>query len=139
VQGVSLCETKTFYDFINDNEILFPVFWREKWGMSMRMISIQIVVGLFLLILSGTTAWAGDKEKGADILSGTGTIKHIDLEGGFYGLIADDGQKYLPKDLAREFKVDGLHVRFQVKILAGVATIYMWGTPVEVFSIERLQ
>jgi hypothetical protein len=89
--------------------------------------------------LGTPAAWAGDKEKGADILSGTGIINHINLEGGFYGLIADDGQKYLPKELTREFKVDGLRVRFQVKILTGVATIYMWGTPVEVLSIERLQ
>lgn len=108
--------------------------------MSMRTLSIQIIVILFLLVSMGTAAaWAGDKEKGADILSGTGTINHINLEGGFYGLVADNGRKYLPKDLAREFKVDGLRVRFQVKILTGVATIYMWGTPVEVLSIERLQ
>lgn len=107
--------------------------------MSMRTLSTKIIVVLVLLVAMGTTAaWAGDKEKGADILSGTGTINHIDLEGGFYGLIADGGQKYLPKDLAREFKVDGLRVRYQVKILTGVATIYMWGTPVEVLSIEKL-
>ncbi len=107
--------------------------------MNVRTTSIQIIVSLFLLVSLGTpAAQAGDKQKGADILSGTGTINHINLEGGFYGLIADDGTKYLPTNLAREFKVDGLHVRFQVKILAGVATIYMWGTPVEVLSIEKL-
>ena len=107
--------------------------------MSARALSILIVAGLFFLASLGTLAtWAGEKQKGADILSGTGTISHIDLEGGFYGLIADDGQRYLPKDLAREFRVDGLRVRFQVKILTGVASIYMWGTPVEVLSIEKL-
>jgi hypothetical protein len=112
---------------------------RRDLVISMRAISIQIIVGLSLLVsLAAPAAWAGDKEKGADILSGTGTINHIDLEGGFYGLIADDGRKYLPKDLAREFKVNGLRVRFQVKILTGVVTIYMWGTPVEVLSIEKL-
>jgi hypothetical protein len=107
--------------------------------MSLRTLSIQIIVSLSLLIsLAALATWAGEKQKGADILSGTGTINHIDLEGGFYGLIADDGQKYLPKDLPREFRVDGLRVRFQIKILTGVATIYMWGTPVEVLSIEKL-
>jgi len=107
--------------------------------MSMRALSIQIIVILILLVAAGApAARAGDKEKGADILSGTGIISHINLEGGFYGLIADDGQKYLPKDLAREFKIDGLRVRYQVMILTGVVTMYMWGTPVEVLSIERL-
>ncbi len=106
--------------------------------MSMRTLSVQIIVSFFLLLsLGAPAAWAGDKQ-GADILSGTGTINYINLEGGFYGLTADDGQRYLPKDLAREFKVDGLRVRFQVKILTGVITIYMWGTPVEVLSIEKL-
>jgi uncharacterized protein YidB (DUF937 family) len=94
----------------------------------MRTLSIQIIVILVLLVAMGTTtAWAGDKEKGADILSGTGTINYINLEGGFYGLVADDGQKYLPKDLAQDLKVNGLRV-----------SLYMWGTPVEVLSIEKL-
>ncbi len=107
--------------------------------MSVRRLSIHIIVVPFLLVLSGApAAWAGDREKGADVLSGTGTIKHINLEGGFYGLIADDGRKYLPRDLGREFKLDGLRVRFQVKILTGTAAIFMWGTPVEVLSIEKL-
>ena len=107
--------------------------------MSMRTLSIQIIVILVFLAAVGTpAARAGDKEKGADILSGKGTINYINLEGGFYGITADDGQKYLPKELAREFRVDGLRVRFQVKILTGVATIYMWGTPVEALSIERV-
>jgi len=108
--------------------------------MSIRAITIQIFASIFFLMALGLSAsWAGDKGKGDDIISGTGTINHINLEGGFYGITADDGRKYLPKSLAREFKVDGLHVRFQVKILTGVATIYMWGTPVDVLSIERLQ
>jgi hypothetical protein len=85
-----------------------------------------------------SASWAGDKGKGADIISGAGTISYINLEGGFYGITADGGEKYLPRDLAQEFKVNGLRVKFQVKILTGVATIYMWGTPVEVLSIERL-
>lgn len=108
--------------------------------MNMRTLFVQVSVTLFLLVSSGTpAALGGDKEKGADILSGTGTINHINLEGGFYGITTDDGQKYLPKSLAQDFKVNGLRVRFQVKILTGVVTMYMWGTPVEVLSIERLQ
>ncbi len=107
--------------------------------MSMRTISIQIILSLSLLVsLDAPAAWAGDKEKGSDIISGTGTVNNINREGGFYGITAFDGQKYLPKNLTQEFKVDGLHVRFQVKILTGMATIYMWGTPVDVLSIEKL-
>jgi L-ascorbate metabolism protein UlaG (beta-lactamase superfamily) len=66
----------------------------------------------------------------------TGQIKHITIEGGFYGIIGDDGQKYDPVNLANEFKKDGLRVRFAVKEKEGVAGFHMWGKIVEIVSIE---
>lgn len=71
--------------------------------------------------------------------SGTGTIRYIDLEGGFYGIAGDDGKNYLPMNLAQEFKADGLRVTFRLRIRVDVATIYMWGTPVEVISLKRVE
>ncbi|WP_157199887.1 hypothetical protein [Methanogenium cariaci] len=31
-----------------------------------------------------------------DAVSGTGTVVYNDLEGGFYGIVTDDGTRYLP-------------------------------------------
>ncbi|MDD4254614.1 MAG: hypothetical protein PHP59_04470 [Methanofollis sp.] len=68
--------------------------------------------------------------------TGTGTVTYIDLEGGFYGIVAVDGTRYLPLDLDPAFEQDNLSVRFTVEKV-DVATIQQWGTPVKVISIER--
>ena len=68
----------------------------------------------------------------------TGTVLYIPIEGGFYGLIADDGTKYDPTNLAEEYKQNGLRVKFKVNPKKGVASIHMWGTIVEIMKIEKL-
>ena len=70
-------------------------------------------------------------------IKGTGTIRYVDLEGGFYGLVAEDGAKYDPTPLPDSLQVDGLSVRFRVKE-KDVMTTRMWGTPVEVVEVERI-
>ena len=91
--------------------------------------------------LGGGSPSSGSRDepppKVGDYIEATGTVRYIRIEGGFYGIIGDDGGKYLPLNLPKEFKVDGLRVRFTAKV-RNVATIYMWGVPVEILSIERL-
>lgn len=70
-------------------------------------------------------------------ITGTGTVTYIDLEGGFYGIVADDGGHYLPLDLDEAFRQDGLKVRFTLEPAKDVMTIQQWGTPVKVVSIEK--
>ncbi|NBC19351.1 MAG: hypothetical protein GVY18_18755 [Bacteroidetes bacterium] len=70
-----------------------------------------------------------------DIMSGVGTVRYIDLEGGFYGIEAEDGAKYLPQNLAEDYQQDGMRVRFRVQILEDVMTTQMWGQPVRVLNI----
>ena len=70
------------------------------------------------------------------VIQGTGTIRYVDLEGGFYGLIADDGAKYDPTPLPDRLREDGLRVHFRVRE-KNVLTTRMWGTPVEVLRIGR--
>jgi len=70
------------------------------------------------------------------VVTDTGTVTYIDLEGGFYGIITEDGTRYLPQNLDPAFAQDGLAVRFTLRPV-DVATIQQWGTPVEIISIER--
>ena len=65
-------------------------------------------------------------------------VKWISLEGGFYGLVAEDGRKFLPLNLPEEFKKDGLKVRIRGKIKKDIVTVYMWGIPLEILEIEIL-
>lgn len=68
----------------------------------------------------------------------TGTIRYIDLAGGFYGIVTDDGARLDPMDLPAEFRQDGLRVRARIEPVPDVVTIRMWGTVVRVLAIERL-
>ncbi len=69
----------------------------------------------------------------------TGTVRYVGLEGGFYELVADDGEKYDPLNLPTEYKKDGLRVKFQIKEKKDVVGFHMRGKIVEVVTIERLE
>jgi hypothetical protein len=62
-----------------------------------------------------------------NLIVASGTIVHISVEGGFFGIIADDGKKYLPLDLPKEFQRDGLKVEFEGKFRPDIMGIHMWG------------
>jgi len=92
-----------------------------------------------LLLLSAiltAPAWA-DARKGQPIKT-TGTIKHQGLEGGFWGIVGDDGQNYDPQNLAPEFQKEGLRVSFEAETRPDAAGFHMWGTIVEIKSMKRL-
>ena len=79
-----------------------------------------------------------EAEASPDLVVGVGTITFFDLEGGFYGLVADDGARYDPLNLDEAFRQDGLRVRFRAKLRTGVMTIRQWGKPVEIQEMSRL-
>ena len=61
------------------------------------------------------------------------------MEGGFYGIITDDGKKYLPLNLPERYRHDRLRVWFKAKLRRNVTTIYMWGEPIEILKIKRIK
>lgn len=61
-----------------------------------------------------------------------------DIEGGFWGIIADDGTRYVPVDpIPDRFKVDGLAVQLSVRP-ASVLGMTMWGSYVHLDTIESV-
>ncbi len=83
-----------------------------------------------------STAPQGASENEMGTTSGTGTIRYLDLEGGFYGIVADNGQRYDPGKLEAAFEKDGLRVRFVLRERTDVVSFRMWGRIVEVVSLE---
>ncbi len=79
-----------------------------------------------------------EQPKVEKIISINGTIKHLKFEGGFYGIIGDDGNHYKPIKLSDEFKKDGLKVHIEAKERKGMISIHMWGKNIEILKIERL-
>jgi hypothetical protein len=65
-----------------------------------------------------------------------GFIKYVELEGGFFGIMTEDGAKYFPDYLGPEFKQDGLDVRVQALPQEQILGIQMWGTPIKILKIE---
>lgn len=72
----------------------------------------------------------------SDFVSGKGRVVFVDLEGGFYGILGENGEKYYPVNLNQSFKVDGLHVKFEGRLCRNISTAHMWGKPVEITKIE---
>jgi inhibitor of cysteine peptidase len=68
-----------------------------------------------------------------------GRISFINLEGGFYGIYGDDGNKYDPVNLPTDFQKDSLRVIFEGTILSGQSSTHMWGKLFEIKHIELLR
>ena len=67
----------------------------------------------------------------------SGVVRHIDLEGGFYGIVTEDGRRLDPVNLPDAFKRDGLPVRVRVEKTREQASIRMWGELVRIVEIQR--
>ncbi len=99
----------------------------------------QLSIVLLLAALAITIACKSGSDSAKGIVSGKGKVEYVTLGMGFYGIRAEDGKQYEPQNLAPEFQSDGLQVKFELKVLPDVGTIYMWGTPVEVVEIKKLR
>jgi len=77
-----------------------------------------------------------EEEEEGEIISGTGTITKVELEGGFYGIVTENGEKLDPQNLPEEFKEDGLEVRFKASVKQNAISIRMWGQTVTIEEIE---
>lgn len=98
--------------------------------------AVHIIIALLLVALTVATLVGCGRE---EAISGTGTVKFVELEGGFYGIVGDDGKKYDPINLEQTYQEDGLRVRFQAKIRQDISSIHMWGTIIELTKIETLK
>jgi hypothetical protein len=71
-----------------------------------------------------------------DAVKVTGIIVIIPIDS--YGIKGDDGRNYMPTNIPQEFQKDGLRIRFEAKELPGQTRVYMWGTIVELVTIQKL-
>ncbi len=67
----------------------------------------------------------------------TVTVKHIELEGGFWGLVDDAGNQYEPEILPANLQQEGRRARVKVRSL-DTASFRMWGQPVRIERVEAL-
>ena len=99
------------------------------------------IVALALLLIATMSAIAigYEMEKKDDVVRGTGTIVWLNFEGGFWGIIGDDGEHYDPINLNIEFRCEDLRVYFEAKIRTDLGSFHMWGKIVEILTIQKLE
>jgi inhibitor of cysteine peptidase len=73
-----------------------------------------------------------------ELIKGTGSITYLELEGGFYGIIAADDSHYDPINLAEQFQNDGSMVEFVAYPRNDMMSFHMWGQLVEIRSIKKV-
>jgi inhibitor of cysteine peptidase len=66
----------------------------------------------------------------------SGRISYQEIEGGFWGIIGNDGSKYYPIDgLPKAFQKEGFRVRAELEVAHMIGTT-MWGQYVKISSIS---
>ena len=84
-----------------------------------------------------TARASGTDDTATQTLTFWGTVKYINLESGFWGIVSDDGKNYDPINLAEEFRREGKRV--QVKAVPkDRVNIHMWGTIIEITTITKM-
>ena len=68
----------------------------------------------------------------------TGNVTWVNLGGGFYGIMGNDGNLYIPANLDSQFMKNEFHVNFTAeKISDGLGKSRLWGIPVELLDIKE--
>jgi hypothetical protein len=77
--------------------------------------------------------------KDKDVIKGTGTIRYVRVEGGFYVIDTDNGVNYDPINLPKDYAIDGLRVKFEVVERPDIVSFHMNGPIVEIIKIEKIE
>jgi hypothetical protein len=99
------------------------------------MLAVLVVAAAFTF---GCGCLTGEEPAQQNRLAAEGTVVFVPEEGGFFGIVADDGNRYRPANLEDQYKIHGQRVRFSAEIRPEILTLSQWGTPVEIISIERI-
>ncbi len=72
-------------------------------------------------------------------VSFTATVKYMKIEGGFYGLLTKEGQRWLPMNLKNEFRKHGALVKVKGHEIKDMMTIQQWGKPFSITDIRLIK
>lgn len=104
----------------------------------------MITFSVFLLFVSGCrtqvekfSSGNNDVEGTQDIISLCGRVVYKNFEGGFWGIVSDDGKRYDPLVLPEQFQIEGMRVEGKAR-RRNVAHFHMWGTVVELVELKAV-
>ena len=67
-----------------------------------------------------------------------GKVEYVDLSGGFWGLIDQNGQQWRPVHMPAALQHQGLEVQLSCKQSKETISIFMWGTTIEIKEYKIL-
>lgn len=67
------------------------------------------------------------------------TVKHLNFEGGFYGLVSSKGDKLLPMNLAKKYQLEGTQLKVKGQLIKDMMTIQQWGQPFKITDVELIK
>ncbi len=94
------------------------------------------VIGMVLLLIACDRDSDSQPSPATRYIKSYGTIVHLQIEGGFYGIIAANGSRYNPVNMPDSLTRDSLPVYFEGEIQKDVATIQIWGEVIELSEIR---
>jgi hypothetical protein len=78
----------------------------------------------------------GDAGQGEELeLTGKGTVRWVDEDGGFWGVRADDGRSYRLRGLSPVYQKDGTRIRFRGRA-RGAGDFAPWHTVVDLTDVS---
>jgi len=104
------------------------------------ILALFSIISIITLIL-GLNVYANNQDynhKDKQYIITSGIIKYITLEGGFYGIIGDDGVNYDPINLPENFRIDGLRVILTAIKREDLCSFHMWGIIIEIINIQLI-
>lgn len=102
------------------------------------LVAVIVIIGAILLFSNQTEPLPEEQEEVEETISMTGVVTYVELEGGFFGILGDDGLQYFPTNLDPSFQEDGLAVEFVGQIQDDYTDVYMWGLPIEISEISLI-
>jgi inhibitor of cysteine peptidase len=97
--------------------------------------SLNVAAEMFLILFFVTGCLISSD---SEIKTAHGTVKYISIEGGFYGIITDDGEHLDPVNLTEEYKVDGKKIRLDYSLTEEQVSFHMWGKLIVIKSIMSI-
>ncbi len=68
-----------------------------------------------------------------------GKATFVNLEGGFWGIVGDNGDRYFPVNMPDQLKIEGANVDVSYSMPRNAMTSQMWGDPIWVIGFRTLR
>lgn len=101
------------------------------------LLRLGFVLAAALAVTHCAAVNGADPVPAGEVLEIRGEIVHVGLEGGFWGIVGEDGRRYSPGRLPPEFQQPGLRVSVTARAERARVSFRMWGTPITIERIEH--